>query len=157
MLFLTKCSNKQDSKTLGRIPLEQTEKNIKWVGKWVYNFPFFYSQLTIREDGTFKFHDQGHYGQNYTEGTWIGNTKGMVLTSSENFKRMTAADSNKAPKSIETVGPGKVPPPFLPGPHDTINVFFDSVTFETVGDTLINLGNNPTLNTYKFIRHKNNR
>ena len=157
LLILTKCSSKQDSKRLVQIPIGQSQQNIELVGTWVYNYPFFYSQLILREDGTFKFHDQGHYGQNYTEGTWIKNIKGAILTSSESFMHRTAVDSTKVPISVKKVIPGKVPPPSLPGPHDTIRVFFNSVGFETIGDTLINLGNNPTFNTYKFVREKNNR
>lgn len=154
LLLLTGCSIGDDNKKLNKTPFKQTSKNSELTGEWSYNFPFFYSKLTLRNDGTFKFHDQGHYGQNYTEGIWMKKNKGVVLTSYESFITKIILEKNITNEQSSNGKPSKVPAPALPGPHDTIRVYFNAVGFELRGDTLLNLGDSPTKNEYQFVRKK---
>ncbi len=158
LFLLTNCNSKKDNKKLKEVPFRQTSKNNQLTGEWVYNFPFFYSKLTLSDNGTFKFHDQSHYGQNYTEGKWIEDDKAIILTSYESFIGKAASKSNIINEQTKNVRPSKVPAPIaLPGPHDTIRVYFNRLAFKLHNDTLIGIGDNPTKNSYQFVRKKNNR
>jgi hypothetical protein len=158
LLLLTNCSSSDDNKKLTEARFKRTSKNNRLTGEWIYNFPFFYSKLTLREDGTFKFHDQGHYGQNYTEGKWIENDNGVVLTSNESFISKIVPKRKITNKQNSNLRPTKVPAPAdLPGPHDTIRVYFNRVAFYLNNDTLTSVGNNATNNSYQFVRKKNYR
>src|SRR5439155_23234447 len=66
-----------------------------YVTEWSYDFPFYSSELTIDNDGTFKFHDQGCTGHGYSEGKWTNYGSAILLTS---FAKYSA---NESPKMIE--------------------------------------------------------
>jgi hypothetical protein len=56
-------------------------------GSWHPTGNIFYSgTLTIRDNGTFQFFDEGCMGKAFSEGTWKLYGQGLILTSSEEFR-----------------------------------------------------------------------
>ena len=102
LLFCTSCREKQVNYLPSNISIPHTNP---FISKWTYGFPFYSAELVINQDGTFKFHDQGCMGHQYTEGNWmqIGN-KAISLQSFEDFKQYKE-----------------------PNVSDTTNVYFDNI------------------------------
>ena len=73
--------------------IEIPTKNLL-TGKWKYSSSIWYSsELTIQDNGTFKFHDQGCYGQKFTEGHWVVNNGIIQLTSFDTFKEKAQTET----------------------------------------------------------------
>jgi hypothetical protein len=106
--------------------------------------------LTLYNDSTFKFHDQGCYGQNFTEGNWSCSKERIILSSFENYKQK----SKKSKSEFTFVNYKKAVATFLPEPDDTIRIYFDKVNLKLSGDTLNYLDKNQLLKEHKFVRLK---
>ena len=173
---LMQCADRQND-----IPVPQTTFNLKpparpisvsLFGKWTYSFAFYYSELTIKEDGTFKFYDEGCTGSEYTEGKWAYNGKTILLTSFEKYASGKAPEPvqisppAKTSKSKRKIRPGKLvytldtsffsrsyPP--LPTPGDITKVYFDKVQLVYVGNTLCELDKNGEKTDTRFTPIKN--
>ena len=169
---LMQCADRQND-----IPLPQTTFNLKLparlpsvslLGKWTYSFPFYYSELTINGDGTFKFYDEGCTRNDYTEGKWAYNGKTISLTSSKEYAIDTAPEPVqisppvKKSKSTRKIRPGKLvytfdtsflnrPHPPLPGPGDTAKIYFDKVQLVYLGNSLFQLDKNGERTDTRFI------
>jgi hypothetical protein len=65
-----------------------------YFGEWSSSFPFYTSELIIKRDGTFKFHQQGCLGHSYSEGRWITNGTDIFLTSFEKYYKFSLADTS---------------------------------------------------------------
>ena len=88
--LLTQCNTKPDrdnvTQTQSPSPQEQTENSL--AGKWEYkNTIWYHSELTLQDNGTFKFHDQGCYGQKFSQGRWTNTNGTILLTSFDTFKQ----------------------------------------------------------------------
>ncbi len=170
LLLFSQCHNRNDSAEL--IPFStsnDTQLKSHLEGRWRYSIPFYHSDLTLQDDSTFTFHDQGHYGQRFTKGRWTENGIYIVLTSFQNFRLDTS--SKESAKSygeqVQTKSQNreqdssyynaKVPPPVLPGRNDTILIFFDSVFLKFEKDTLYPCQVNEIPENAKFHRTDNNR
>jgi len=173
LLLITGCQTnynpnnlKENQDTLNK--LKSTQHPLS--GKWIYNNVAWYiSTLTLNENGTFTFHDQGHYGQRFTEGRWTENSKTIILKSFKSFRKNTIlnpANKTYIQKATVTSKDGerdslffiaKVPPPNLPGTKDTILVYFDNVQLKLTNDTLYSVGANKLPEDPKFHKAQNNR
>src|SRR5215211_621784 len=102
--LLTQCNTKQDSDSETHTLLRSTRtpsENLM-TGEWKHNNTVWYtSELTLQDNGTFKFHDQGCYGQKFSQGYWTNNNGTIVLASFDNFKQKEQAETNKRNESIE--------------------------------------------------------
>jgi len=187
MALLTQCKHKADDHANAGFKIEPVKYRIlsstsfypqqhatSYVGEWSYDFPFYSSELTIDNDGTFKFHDQGCTGHGYSEGKWTKYGSAILLTS---FKKYSV---NESPRMIEVPShrnssspkhkkaPGKtefaidsslfdetVTYRFLGS--DTTSVYFDNVLMILENDILYQLDKNGSKTDTKFILTKNNR
>ena len=155
------------------MPSMRAESMNDLTGEWEYNNTIWYSsELTLKDNGSFKFHDQGCMGQNFTEGSWTNNN-GTILLSSYNSYRpgeeaKTVTQSSNEPRSKKRkLKKGEVEYSFdafkgviiqkFPGPNDTLRICFDKVQLNLKGDTLYCVGNNKFITEHKFSRTKNNR
>jgi hypothetical protein len=174
--LLTQCNTKQDSNSETEIlsPLTETQTKNPLTGEWKYSKSIWYSsELTLRDNGTFKFHDQGCYGQKISQGQWT-NTDGIIqLTSFHTFKQKgqteinkshEVADQKKAEHKLKKgeveytfVGLRDLSSPVIPGPNDTIRIYLDKVQLQLRNDTLYCIGSDKLPEEAKFYRTKNNR
>ncbi len=123
-------------------------------GEWVDNNVMIYtSELTLNNDGTFKFHDQGCTEQRYTEGRWLISNGGVVLSSFDKYKQVEKVfapnntvftpihSKRKNKQNIQYVLDSRTDmhgslsitttPEFkIPGPNDTTNVYFDNIKLQ---------------------------
>ena len=129
--------------------------------------------MTLQNDGTFEFHDQGCYGQKFSQGHWTNNNGIILLTSFDTFKQkeqtetskpIVVAEQKKIKHKIKKgeveysfVGFKDVPPPVLPGPNDTVRIYLDKVQLHLKNDTLYCVGSDKLPEEAKFHRTKNNR
>ncbi|MFN8290738.1 MAG: hypothetical protein U0U70_10800 [Chitinophagaceae bacterium] len=177
LLFLTQCNTKQDSNSTTEIVASsaKTQSENPLTGEWKYiNSIWYSSELTLRDNGTFKFHDQGCYGQKFSQGQWSNNNNGTILLTSfdtfkekeqsETIKSTEVADQRKTKRKlkkgeVEIVFTGfkDVPPPVLPGPNDTVRIYLNKVQLRLNNDTLYCVGSDKLLEGAKFYRTKNNR
>ncbi len=150
-----------------------SQPKIILIGEWKYNNTIWYnSELTLQDNGTFKFHDQGCYGQRFSQGQWVNSNGTILLTSFDTFKQKEQTETKK---SIEVADQKKtkrkfkkgeteysfmsfkdVPPPVLPGPNDTIRVYLDKIQLQLRNDTLFCVGSNKLPEDAKFHRTKSN-
>jgi len=165
LFLLTQCNIKQDNSRTTQILVP---------GEWKYSNSIWYSsELTLHDNGTFKFHDQGCYGQKFSQGQWTNNNGIILLTSCDTFKQKEQAETIKSTEVADQkktkhklkkgeveysfVGFKNVPPPVLPGPNDTIRVYLDKVQLQFRNDTLFCIGSEKLPEEAKFHRAKNSR
>ena len=89
LVFLTQCNTKQNSKNTAQLlsPSVKTQSENPMTGEWKYvNSIWYSSELTLQDNGTFKFHDQGCYGQKFSQGQWTNSNGTILLTSFDIFK-----------------------------------------------------------------------
>jgi len=187
MTLLTQCRHKADGHADTGFKIEPVKHPIlsstsfyprqhatSYVGDWSYNFPFYSSELTIDNNGTFKFHDQGCTGHGCSEGKWINYGWAILLKSFAKYS------TNELPKMIEVPSNRNLSSPkhkkatgktefkidssifdetvtFKVLASDTTNVYFDNVLMILENDTLYQLGKNGSKTNTKFILIKNNR
>lgn len=174
LFLLTQCNTKQDSDSaiLPASPSVTTLTESPLTGEWKYiNSIWYTSELTLQDNGTFKFHDQGCYGQRFSQGQWINNKGTILLTSFDAFKQKeqtkiskpTEADEKKRKRKFKKgaqeysfIDLEEVPPLVMPGPNDTIQVYLDNVQLQLRNDTLYCIGSNKLPEEAKFYRTKNN-
>ena len=113
-------------------------------GEWKYiNSIWYSSELTLQDNGTFKFHDQGCYGQKFSQGQWTNNNGIIQLTSFDTFKQKEHTETIKSTEVVDLKKPKRklkkgeveftfvgfkdVPPPVMPGPNDTVRIYLDNV------------------------------
>ncbi|GAB2843107.1 hypothetical protein GCM10027043_52780 [Ferruginibacter profundus] len=127
--------------------------------------------MTLQENGTFKFHDQGCYGQRFSQGQWTNNNGIIQLTSFDAFKQKEqtesikstgVADQKKTKRKlkkgeVEIVFTGfkDVPPPVLPEPNDTVRIYLNKIQLRLSNDTLFCIGSDKLPEGAKFYRAKN--
>ena len=143
-------------------------------GEWKYvNSIWYSSELTLQDNGTFKFHDQGCYGQKFSQGQWTNSNGTILLTSFDTFKEK---GQTEIIKSTEVAGQNRtkrklkkgeveivftrfkdVPPPVLIGPNDTVRIYLNKIQLRLMNDTLFCVGSDQLPEGAKFYRTKNNR
>lgn len=176
LFLLTQCNTKKDNSSVTQtlLPSAKTRSQKRLTGAWKNSPSIWYSsELTLRDNGTFKFHDQGCYGQQFSQGEWVNNNGTIVLTSFDSFKQKRQTETNKPNEaigrkkktwkskdskieiSIEDVK--NVSLPGLPRPADTIRVYFDGVQLQFRSDTLYGIDNDPFFKEIKFYRTYDNR
>jgi hypothetical protein len=151
-----------------------TKVDNKLVGEWKYNNTIWYSsELTLNNNGTFTFHDQGCNGQRFSQGQWTLIHNSISLTSFDNFKQKEQTEANSSNEVVEQKKPKRklkkgeveysfvgfkdVPPAALPGPSDTILVYLDKLHLDVRSDTLYCVGSNKLPEGAQFRRTQNNR
>jgi hypothetical protein len=176
LILLTQCNTKTDSNSVTQIlsPSAKTESKNTLTGEWKYSNSIWYSsELTLQENGTFKFHDQGCYGQKFTQGQWTNNNGTILLTSFDTFKQKEQTETikpkevadqmktkrklKKGEVEISFVGFKDVTPPVLPGPNDTVRIYLNKIQLQLSNDTLYCVGSDKLPEGAKFHRSKNNR
>ena len=87
-LFLSGCRNSSSSSF--DEPLDSSLFNMKRIdpvcGEWAHSIFMSGSQLSIKEDSTFRFHFSGCLGQRYTAGRWEKRGHNLLLTSYDIYK-----------------------------------------------------------------------
>lgn len=132
--MLSHCSVKQADNHIDQFPVSPTKPKTHnpFTGKWEYiNTIWYSSELTLAENGTFTFHDEGCYGQRFSQGERINNNGIILLTSFDSFK-----------KNIHTQTKPEELAQHLPGPNDTIKVYLDNIQMQLKNDTLYCTGQN---------------
>jgi len=173
LFLLTHCNIRQDSNSATQIlpPSTKTQHENPLTGEWKYiNNIWYSSELTLQDNGTFKFHAQGCYGQKFSQGQWTNNNGIIHLTSFETFKqkeqtKSTEVTDQKKTKrklkegKVEIVFTGfkNVPPPVLPGPNDTVLIYLNKIQLQLSNDTLFCVGLDKLPEGAKFYRSKNSR
>ena len=176
LLLLTQCNTKHDNNIATQIlsPSTKTQTENPLIGEWKYSSSIWYSsELTLQDNGTFKFHDQGCYGQKFSQGQWVNNNGIIQLISFDTFKQEEQAEVNKSNEIAEQkkakrklkkgegeysfVGFKDVPLLALPGPNDTVRIYLDKVQLQLRNDILYCLGSDKLPEEAKFHRTKNNR
>lgn len=149
LLILTQCNTKQDkTKSTQFLPFLtklQTQKSV--FGKWRYNISMWYNAtLTLYENGTFVFHDQGCFGQNFTKGTWAKNNEIIELSSYKDFQNENDSDVNISNEKLDKFQNEnqlkKCPPPKFHKYEDTIRIYLDGVHLQLRNDSLFSVGTN---------------
>jgi hypothetical protein len=171
LLVLTQCKSKEDSANQ-RPPSSSfvgTKNKSNFNGRWRYSMPFYYSELILNGDGTFTFHDQGCYGQRFSQGQWTNEKNIVRLISFDTFKQIEQAEkkiindatqqktTKKSNAEYSYVDLKKVAPPVLLGPNDTVRVYLNKVLLQFTNDTLFCIGTNRLPEDARFHRTKNNR
>ena len=176
LFLLTQCKTKQDNNSATQIlsPSTKTQTENQLTGEWKYSNSIWYSsELTLQDDGTFKFHDQGCYGQKFSQGQWTNNNGTILLTSFDTFKQKEQTDTikstevanqKKAKRKLKKgeveysfIGFKDVPTPVLPGPNDTVRIYLNKVQLQLRNDTLYCIDSDKLPEEAKFHRTKNNR
>ena len=176
LFLLTQCNTKTDNDCVTQVlsSSAKTQSKKSLTGEWKYRNSIWYtSELTLQHNGTFKFHDQGCYGQRFSQGQWINNNGSIILTSFDTFKQKekteaikstVVADQKKTKHKLKKgeveysfVGLKDVPPLILPGPNDTVRIYLDKIQLRLKNDTLYCVGSDKLPEEAKFYRTKNNR
>ena len=176
LILLTQCNTKTDSNSVKQIlsPSAKAQTANPLTGEWKYSNSIWYSsELKLQDNGTFEFHDQGCYGQKFSQGQWTNNNGTILLTSFDTFKQKEqtetikpkeVADQEKTKRKLKKgeveysfVGFKDAPPPALPGPNDTVRIYLDKIQLQLRGDTLYCVGSDKLPEAAKFYRTKNNR
>jgi hypothetical protein len=176
LFLLTQCNTKTDSVSVTQIlsPSTKTQSENPLTGEWKYTNSIWYSsELTLQDNGTFKFHDQGCYGQKFSQGQWTNNNGIIQLTSFDTFKQKEQTETNKSEEVADQikskrklkkgeveyifVGLKDIPPPVMPGPNDTVRIYLDKVQLQLRNYTLYCVGSDKLPEEAKFHRTKNNR
>ncbi len=174
LFLLTQCDTEKERDGIRSVvsrPLELHAGNFL-IGEWNYKNSIWYSsELSFHPNGTFTFHTQGCYGQQFSQGQWINIHGSIILTSFDPFKPtklIEAIDTISDIGTHETNGKLKndddsfsfvgveyfVPAPILPGPQDTIQVYFDKIQLQLRNDTLYSIGTSKLPQETKFHRIK---
>lgn len=172
LFLLVQCNvnnNSKESKSASLLVPAKAHNHI--AGEWKYNNTIWYtSELLLNNNGTFTFHDQGCYGQQFTQGNWT-TTDGLIfLTSFESFKQKEQVDSANTTiqSNVKRRGKtGKVEYIFtgfknqnaihFTGPNDTLRVFFNNIQLQLRNDTLYCVGSNKLPEGAKFYRKNNSQ
>jgi hypothetical protein len=176
IILLAQCNTKSDSNSVTQIlsPSPKTQSENPLTGEWKNSNSIWYSsELTLQDNGIFKFHDQCCYGQKFSQGEWTNNNGIIQLTSFDTFKQKEQTDTisstevanqkktkrklKKGEGEIVFVGFKDVPPPVLPGPNDTVRIYLDKIQLRLSNDTLFCIGSDKLPEGAKFYRTKNNR
>ncbi len=176
LFLLTQCNTKSDNDSLTQIlsPSPKTQYEDSFTGEWKYSHSIWYaSELTLQDDGTFKFHDQGCYGQKFSQGKWSKNNDIIELTSFDTFKQKEAVETDKRKELVDQKKPRRklkkgevewtfvgfkdVPTHVLPGPNDTVRIYLNKIKLQLSNDTLYCVGSDKLPEEAKFHRTKNNR
>ena len=176
LFLLTQCSSRQKNNSVTQIlsPSSKTQTENSLTGEWKYvNSIWCSSELTLESNGTFKFHDQGCYGQKFSKGQWTTNNGIILLTSFDTFKQkeqagtiklVEVADQKKTKRKLKKgeveysfVGFKEVSPPVLPGPNHTVRIYLDKIQLQLKSDTLYCIGSDKLPEGARFYRTKNNR
>lgn len=173
LFLLTQCNNKDDRSNQTKFSSTgaMTQPKNPLIGEWKYNNTIWYSSvLTLQDNGSFTFHDQGCYGQRFSIGKWTKTNGVVFLTSFDDFNQkeptktsqVTEQDKlNRKQKKGEVeysfVGFKKIPAPSLPVPDDTLRVYLNNIQLLLQNDTLYCVGENKLPEGAKFYRRINNR
>lgn len=180
LCLLTQCNNKQSD--IGKVDFSFDLKpklvfvsprsviEERFVGKWLYSFPFYSSELIINVDGTFQYHDQGCMCQSYSEGKWTINGQEITLHSFEEFKKSNAPAIIKTEtksvfvrkKNQKSKSDGlKFNLPTFSTEYsvsvkrpDTSNIYFEKLRFMLIKDTLYKLDEKGLFAESKFVKGK---
>ncbi len=160
LLLLTHCSTNQDNKVVTQVSLSsiKTQSMNPLTGKWKYENTIWYSsELILQDDGIFKFHDQGCYGQKFSQGQWTNNNGIIQLTSFDTFKQKEQSQANELSESEKKYEHKlkKFPPSLLLGPNDTVRIYLDKVQLQLKSDTLYCVGADKLPEGAKFYRTGN--
>ena len=175
LLLFTQCNKKEKSNDIESVAPTSVVKQVvnSLNGKWKYNNTIWYSsELTLHDNGTFTFHDQGCNGQKFSQGQWTNSNGSVLLTSFDRFKPKEQVETIRIAKAIELqkakrkLKKGEVeylfvefkdiPAPVFPRPHDTVQVYLNKIKLQLRNDTLYCVGSNTLLEEAKFHRMKNN-
>jgi hypothetical protein len=176
LFLLTQCNPTQDNDSATDTLPSSTKTQSKnlLIGERKYDNSIWYSsELTLQDNGTFIFHDQGCYGQKFSQGYWTNNNGTLLLTSLDNFKQKEQSATNK---TNQIANPKKTKPKFkkenteysfvdfneaplsvLPGSNDTVLVYLDKIQLQLRNDTLYCVGSNKLFEGARFYRKRNNR
>ncbi len=87
LYFLSACSEKkQEIQLQSQEPKHNPAKDLNIYGKWTHSFPFYTSELTVWDNGTFSFFTQGCLGKSYSRGTWELYGADIICTSFDNYE-----------------------------------------------------------------------
>lgn len=182
-ILATQCVSKEehDDKTslldlqFGKtnIPLKTFDKPTIY-GTWTYSFPFYSSELTVNENGTFIFHEQGCMGHGYTEGTWTSSGDTYILTSLAKYKQQQEVKVETIVQPIKTkkreikanandsTGFFIMLPEYTQSDisykvsfSDTSNIYYDKVLFRFLNNALYRLDSVGISQEAKFVSTKN--
>ena len=124
----------------GLFLLTQCNTKRELAGEWKYTNSIWYSsELTLQDNGTFQFHDQGCNAQKFSRGKWT-NANGII--------QLTSFDAFKPKEQIDAVDSF----PVFPGPNDTIRVYLDKIQLQLKNDTLYCISSNKLPEEAKFHR-----
>ena len=178
LFLLTQCNTNTDSNIVTQTlsPAGRTQSENELTGEWKYSNSIWYSsELTLQNNGTFKFHDQGCYGQKFSQGEWTNNNGIIQLISFDMFKQKEQTEANKSNEVVRQKDPKRklkkgeveveysfvdikdVPPPALPGPNDTTLVYLDKIQLQLRNDTLYSVGSSKLPEGAQFHKTQNNR
>lgn len=162
LFLLTQCNTRRDNNSATQILLPSTkiQSESQLTGEWTYSYSIWYSsELTLQDNGTFKFHDQSCHGQMFSQGKWTNDNGIIQLTSFDAFKPKEQTDTIRSAEVTEHsfVGLKDIPPPVLPGPDDTVRVYLDKIQLQLKNDTLYCIGSHQLPEETKFHRAKSNR
>jgi hypothetical protein len=173
LILLTQCNTKTESNSVTQIlsPPAKTQSENPLTGVWTYSNSIWYSSdLTLQENGIFKFHDQGCYGQKFSQGQWANQNGTILLTSFDTFKQKEKTETikpkeiaykkktkrklKKGEVEISFVGFKDDPPSILPGPNDTVRIYLNKIQLRLSNDTLYCVGPDKLPEGAKFHRTK---
>ncbi|MFT3981258.1 MAG: hypothetical protein QM687_12355 [Ferruginibacter sp.] len=175
LFLLAQCATKKkDNGELQMLASNEKQAENSLLGEWKYiNSIWYSSELTLHDNGTFTFHDQGCYGQKFSLGQWTDNNGMIELTSFDSFKQKGRADIIKSTederqqKTKRKFGKGEVEysivslkdisPPVMPGADDTIRIYLNKIQLQLRNDTLYCIGRDKLPEGAKFYRANNNR
>jgi|GEM_PF-4954618 len=153
----TRCKSKNDnSYTFTPVASPQSIEPRSFVGIWTYSIPFYSSELSIKKDGTFQFHDHGCTAQSFTEGTWKLTGRYIELTSFAKYKPDTTTipifsatdyldivdtslSQTKKKRKQHKEYHFTAMKPVAMGPADTSMVYFDKILYGIDKDTLYHM------------------
>ncbi|CAN5407498.1 hypothetical protein BH11BAC3_BH11BAC3_43310 [soil metagenome] len=173
--LLAQCNTKTDSNIVKQILLPSTKiqsENLL-IGEWKCSSSVWYtSELTLQQNGTFQFHDQGCYGKRFSQGKWTKNNGIIKLKSFDTFKQKEQTETGKLNEIVQQEKPKRklkkseveyslvlndVSPPVLTGPNDTVRIYLDRVQLQLRNDTLYCVGSVQLPEEARFYKIKNNR
>ncbi len=175
LFLLPQCSNKKsNNEAYGNdLPVvvntnSTTDKATGLIGEWEYNNSIWYSaRLILKQDGHFAYYNTGCLSRVFTEGNWVAGKGNIFLTSYSSYKPVLMADAaietaidtvdkkhniDKRKQGYLLTGFITSPPVNIPGPNDTICVYFDNVQLQFLRDSLYYTGSNTTISGHVFSR-----
>ena len=176
LVLLTQCNTKKDIDSANKslLPFDKSQSENLLIGEWKYfNSIWYSSELTLQNNGTFIFHDQGCYGQKISQGQWINKNGIIHLTSFDSFKikeqtqTFMTSENEKQKKAKRKQKHGEitlsldsfkdVSPFILPGHNDTVWIYLNNIQLQLRNDTLFCVSSKKLPEGAKFHRTKNNR